>query len=109
MMNDKNSLNIEIRIKAFQWLFRLSLFQLIVCFLLPLILFPGQSLLPIELFIALTVGVVFGIYFWGVNIYGIFIDGKRRVVYVVLAIIMSLWFIWVVVSWLFIDQMHYLT
>jgi type III secretory pathway component EscT len=74
-----------------------------------MILFPRQSLLPIELFIALTVGVVFGLYFWGVNIYGIFIDRKRRFVYVALAVITSLWFVWAVVSWLFIDRMHYLT
>jgi hypothetical protein len=104
-----DTLEKENRIKTFHWLFYLSLFQLLGCFALPAAVFPGHVLLSIEMFIALTVGLVFGMYFLGVNIYGIFIDRKRRVVYVALAIIMSLWFIWAVVSWLFIDRMHYLT
>jgi hypothetical protein len=73
------------------------------------ILFPIQVLLPIEAFIALTVGLLFGLYFLGVNIYGIFIDKRRRTIYVVVTTIISLWLFWAVFTWLFIDHMHYLT
>ena len=102
-------LKIDIRMKTFRWLYYMSLFQLLVCFILPVFLFPIQVLLPIEMFIALTVGLIFGFYFGGVNIAGIFIDSERRTLYVAATIMISLWFIWAVISWLFIDQMDYLT
>lgn len=87
----------------------MSCFQLMVCFIFPVILFPIQVLLPIELFVALTVGLLFGLYSLAVNIYGIFIDKRRQTVYVVLTVIISLWIIWAVLTWVFIDHMHYLT
>jgi hypothetical protein len=109
MRDGNNMLTEENRIKTFRWLFYMSLFQLLVCFILPVILFPIQVLLPIELFAALTVGLLFGLYFLGVNIYGIFIDKRRRTIYGVITSIISLWIIWAVYTWLFIDQMDYLT
>jgi hypothetical protein len=99
----------ENRIKTFRWLFYMSFFQLLLCFIIPVSLFPIQVLLPIEAFIALTVGLLFGLYSLGVNIYGIFIDRRRRTLYVVITAIISLWIIWAVFTWLFIDHMHYLT
>jgi hypothetical protein len=106
--NDNNMVTKENRIKTFRWLFYMSSFQLLVCFIIPVILFPIQVLLPIELFIALTVGLLFGLYSLGVNIYGIFIDKRWRTLYVVVTAIISLWIIWAVFTWVFIDRMHYL-
>ncbi|MGD8456462.1 MAG: hypothetical protein PVF83_08765 [Anaerolineales bacterium] len=87
----------------------MSLFQLLLCLLVPLFLFPIQVLLPIEAFIALTIGLLFVLYFLGVNIYGIFIDKARRTIYIVITALMGLWIAWAVITWLFIDHMHYLT
>lgn len=109
MTDGMHMLTEEIRIKSFRWLFYMSFIQLLVCFLFPVVLFPVQVLVPIELFIALTVGLLFGLYFLGVNIYGIFFDKKRRTIYVTVTTIISLWLIWAVYTWLFIDHMYYLS
>ena len=96
------------KIKTFRWLFYISLLQLLACFIFPAILFPVQALY-IELFIALTVGLLFGLYFLGVNIYGIFIDRKRRTVYIVITIFIGVWTIWTIITWVYIEHMYYLT
>ena len=96
------------KIKTFRWLFYISLLQLLACFIFPAILFPVQALY-IELFIALTVGLLFGLYFLGVNIYGIFIDRRRRKVYILITIFIGLWTIWTIITWIYIEHMYYLT
>jgi len=109
-MANKNDIVInENKIKTFRWLFYLSLFQLLVCFISPIILFSIQVLLYIEILIALTVGLLFGLYFLGVNIYGIFIDKRRRPIYIVMIIFISVWTIWTIITWLYIEHMYYLT
>ena len=109
-MANKNDIVInENKIKTFRWLFYFSLFQLLACFMLPVILFRVQALLYIELFIALTVGLLFGLFFLGVNIYGIFIDKIRRPLYIVIIIFISAWTVWTIITWLYIEHMYYLT
>lgn len=109
-MVNKNEIVInENKIKTFRWLFYISLLQLFACFIFPVILFPIQVLLYIEIFIALTVGLLFGLYFLGVNIYGIFLDKRRRTVYIVIIIFISVWTIWTIITWLYIEHMYYLT
>ena len=109
-MINKNDLVInENKIKTFRWLFYISLFQLLACFIFPIILFPIQILLYIEILIALTVGLLFGLYFLGVNIYGIFIDKRRRPIYIVIITFISVWTIWTIITWLYIEHMYYLT
>jgi hypothetical protein len=109
MINKNDKVINENKIKTFRWLFYISLFQLLACFIFPVILFPGQALLYIEILNALTVGLLFGLYFLSVNMYGVFIDERRRPVYIVVIIFISVWTIWTIISWLYIEHMYYLT
>ncbi len=109
-MANKNDIVIkENKIKTFRWLFYLSLFQLLICLIFPIILFPIQVLLYIEILIVLTVGLLFGLYFMGVSIYGIFIDKSRLRLYIVIIIFISVWTTWTIITWLYIEHMSYLT
>jgi len=109
MVNNNGIVIDENKIKAFRWLFYISLFQLLACFIVPAILFPNQVLLYIEILNALTVGLLFGLYFLGVNIYGIFVDKMRRPIYIAIIIFVSVWTIWTIITWLYIEHMYYLT
>ena len=99
----------EYKIKTFRWLFYMSFFQLLMCFVFPAIVFPSQVLLYIAILNALTVGLLFGLYFLGVNIYGIFVDKSRRDLYVGIIILIFIWMVWTIINWLYIERMHYLT
>jgi hypothetical protein len=99
----------ENRVKTFRWLFYFSLIQLLACFAFPMIMFRMKNLLIIELLNALTVGMLFGLYFLAVNIYGLFIDKKRRSIYIAIIILISMWSIWTVITWRYIEHMRYLT
>jgi hypothetical protein len=109
MTNEKNAVTNEAQVKTFRWLFYISLFQLLACFTFPVIVFPTQILLHVEILNALTVGLLFGLYFLGVNLYGAFVDRRRRPIYVALIIFVSMWAIWTIITWLYIERMHYLT
>jgi hypothetical protein len=109
MANTNDIVINENKINTFRWFFYISLFQLLVCFIFPIILFPIQVLLYIEILIALTVGLLFGLYFLGVNIYGIFIDKSRLSLYLGIIIFISVWTIWTIITWLYIEHMDYLT
>lgn len=109
MMNMNQTVLLENRIKTVRWLFYMSLFQLVACFAFPAIMFPAKVLLPIELLNALTVGMLFGFYFLGVNIYGLVLDRKRRALYTAMIVFVALWAIWVAVTWRYIEHMRYLT
>lgn len=99
----------ETKIKTFRWLFYLSLFQLLVCLAVPILVIPFRALLFVEILVALTIGLLFGLYLMGVCIYGIFVDWKRFRLYVVIVSLVSVWAIWSVITWLFIEHMRYLT
>jgi hypothetical protein len=70
---------------------------------------PIKVLLAIETLNALTVGLLFGLYFLGVNIYGLVIDIKRRAMYTAIIVYICLWVVWAVISWGYIEHMHFLT
>jgi hypothetical protein len=55
------------------------------------------------------VGLLFGLFFLGVNIYGIFIDKIRRPLYIVIIIFLGAWTVWTIITWLYIEHMYYLT
>ena len=100
------------RVKAFRWLFYFSLIQLLACFAFPLLFFrirEIKALLAIEHLNALTVGLLFGLYFLAVNIYGLFADRERRYLYVPIIVYISLWVVWAVFTWSYIEQIWYLT
>jgi uncharacterized membrane protein len=109
MANKNGTVTNERQIKTFRWLFYISLFQLLACLIFPVIVFPKQVLFHIEMLNALTVGLLFGLYFLGVNIYGMFIDKRRRLIYIGIVAFISVWTIWTIVTWLYIQHMHYLT
>lgn len=109
MVNENDVVINETRTKTFRWLFYISLFQLLACFIFPAIMFPKQVLFHFEMLNALTVGLLFGLYFLGVNIYGILADRRRRPIYIVMITFVSLWTVWAIVTWLHIEHMHYLT
>ena len=102
-------IKIENRIKTFRWLFYLSIFQLLVCFIVPIIIFPIHVVFPIEMFIALTVGLLFGLYLLGVSIYGVFIDKSRLPLYIGIIVFVCLWTLWTIITWRYIEHMRYLT
>jgi hypothetical protein len=109
-MVDENVLVMnETKIKTFRWLFYMSLFQLLACLIFPAIVFPKQVLFYIEMLNVLTVGLLFGLYFLGVNIYGVLVDKTRRRIYIAIIAFVSLWMLWAIVTWLYIEHMHYLT
>ncbi len=112
MVNKECTSISENRVRTFRWLFYFSLFQLLACFAFPMIFFRMRMirvLLVIELLNALTVGMLFGLYFLAVNIYGLLVDKKRRPVYIAIIIFICLWVIWAVISWGYIEHMRYLT
>ena len=96
------------KVKTFRWLFYFSLFQLFVFFLIPSLMVPLSYLFYLEILAALTVGVLFALYFLGVNIYGLFVDKRRKKLYILLIIIMTAWIMWAFISWLNIEHMDYL-
>jgi hypothetical protein len=109
MVNRSDVVTNETRIKTFRWLFYISLFQLLACFIFPVIMFPKQILFYMEMLNALTVGLLFGLYFLGVNIYGILVDKTRRPIYMAVIIFISAWTIWTIITWLYIEHMYFLT
>ena len=109
MANEKNVVTNEAQVKTFRWLFYISLFQLLACLIFPVIVFPSQILFNIEILNVLTVGLLFGLYFLGVNVYGMFVDKRRRPIYVAIMVFIGMWAIWTVITWLYIEHMHYLT
>jgi len=109
MANQNDVVTSQTRTKTFRWLFYMSLFQLLACLIFPAIVFPKQVLFYIEMLNLLTVGLLFGLYFLGVNIYGILVDKTRRPIYIVMIVFVSMWTVWAIVTWLYIEHMHYLT
>ena len=98
----------EKRIKTFRWFFYISLLQLIAYFVVPLFIFPPPYLLHIETISALTLGLVVGLFFLLVNISGLYIDKRRRSLYMVMIILIATWFLWAVVTLSYIEYMDYI-
>lgn len=96
------------RIHTFRWLFYLSLFPILVLFLVPSLMVPLRLLPYLEILAALTIGVLFALYFLGVSIVGLFVDKQRQGLYVGLIVLMSSWVLWAAVSWAYIEHMGYL-
>ena len=104
----ENLMEQENKIKACRWLFYITLFQTAVFFIVPVFLFPAKLILYLEIMAAMTLGVIFALFFLGVNIYGFFIDKGRRWLYLPLTVFLSGWIVWAVVSWAYIEHMDYL-
>jgi len=108
MTDDNNTAIPEYKIKTFRWLFYISLLQLLVFFTVPILIYPAKLLLYGLILAALTVGVIFALFFLFVNIYGLFVDKNRKPLYIIMVILMSGWITWSVISWLWIEHMDYI-
>lgn len=108
MESNSNLSLVDQKVKTFRWLFYLSLFQLFVFFLVPSLMVPLEFLFYLEILAALTVGVLFAFFFLGVNIYGLFVDKRRKKLYIGIIIFITAWILWAFVSWLYIEYMDYL-
>ena len=96
------------RIKTFRWYFYIALMQFLLYFIVPLVVFPSKVAIDIEVISALTLGIPVGIFFMIVNIMGLYLDESRRVLYISILSLITLYFIWVIISWAFIEKMTYL-
>ncbi len=106
--DEQNSAIAGYKNKTLRWLFYISSFQLLVFFIVPVLIYPAEFLPYMEILAALTVGVIFALFFLFVNIYGLLVDGGRKRLYITMAILMGCWIVWAVVSWLYIEYMDYL-
>ena len=91
MSEETNSKQVEHKTKVYRWLFYFSSFALIMSFLIPVLIFPGKVLLPLQLLNALTVALVVGIHSLAVNLLGLYFDKERRVLYLIIIAALSLW------------------
>lgn len=98
----------ENRIKIFRWFFYISLTQLLLYYIVPAIIFPAVVVKDIEIISALTLGIVVGMFFLLVNMIGLFVDKARRVMYIIMASIIIIYFSWALISWAYIEHMDYL-
>ena len=108
MKSESNISLVDQKVKTFRWLFYLSSFQLFVFFVVPSLMVPLKILFYLEILAALTVGVLFALYFLGVNIYGLLVDKRRKKLYSGIIIFLTTWILWAFVSWLYIEHMDYL-
>lgn len=108
MLDESYNLMKENKIRTFRWLFYLGLFQLLAFLAIPVFIFPFEFIVDLELLAALTVGIIFVLFFLAINIYGLFIDKSRKPLYIIMTILMGCWIVWTVVSWLYIEYMDYL-
>lgn len=95
-------------VRTFRWVFYIGSIQLLAFFVVPALLFPARLLLPIEVFLALTLGLIPGLFLWVVNLAGILLDRDRRPLYYAAAAVLGLWFVWAAISWAEIEHMDYL-
>jgi len=95
-------------IRIFRWHFYIASLQLSLYFIVPALIFPGRLVMDIEVISALSLGIIVCVFFLLVNILGWFLDRGRRVLYASLISLMALYFIWVIISWSFIERMDYL-
>lgn len=96
------------RIKTFRLYFYIALLQFLLYFIVPLVVFPSKIAVDIEVVSALTLGILVGIFFMIVNFLGLRFDKSRRALYVSILSIITLYFVWVIISWAFIEKMTYL-
>ena len=110
MVSEMKQVDTVYKTRTYRWLFYMSVFSIVFFLIFPILVFPipFNIIIYLEIVAALTVGVLFALYFLGVNIYGIFADKHRKRLYVVLIILMSAWIIWAIISWKYIQYMDYL-
>ena len=110
MTNEYEFVSKTDKVKTYRWLYYMSIMPIICLFVFPRIVFPipMKIIFSLEILAALTVGMLFALFFLGVNIYGLFVDKQRKSLYIIMLILMSSWLLWAVISWKYIQYMDYL-
>jgi hypothetical protein len=96
------------RVRVFRWYFYIAFGQFLAYFIVPAILFPSRFIKDIEVISALTLGLLPGVFFLLVNVLGLVVDRTRRILHVSMLSVIAVYFLWVLVSWAFIEHMDYL-
>lgn len=96
------------RIKIYRWYFYIALIQFLLYFIIPAVVFPRRMVIDIEIISALTLGIPVGLFFLMVNVLGFLLDKARRILYGSILSIIAIYFIWVIISWAYIERMDYL-
>ena len=88
----------------------MSIVPLVCLLTFPLFIFrfPVHVIFRLELLGMLTVGVLFAFFFLGISIYGFITDKRRRRLYISTIVLMTVWLLWSVISWTYIENMDYL-
>jgi len=98
----------EKRIKTCRWLFYGTSFQVLAFFAVPVYAYPARFIISMGLLACLTVGVLFSLFYLGVNIYCALIDTQRRTLYIIFITFNAVWIIWAFISWSYIEYMGYI-
>ena len=98
----------EDRVKVYRWYYFVALAQLLLYFIVPMFIFPGQVIKDIQVISALTLGSLVGLFFCLVSSVGLFMDRRRRTLYIVSMSIMGLYLSGVFLSWAYIEHLDFL-
>ena len=96
------------QIKVYRWYYLFALAQLILYFVVPMIIFPGQVIKDIQVISSLTLGPLVGLFFGLVSLTGLFLDRTRRPLYLVSLAVIVLYLAGVILSWAYIEQLDFL-
>ncbi|MFH2036457.1 MAG: hypothetical protein ABIJ45_08645 [Candidatus Zixiibacteriota bacterium] len=104
----KNVIQTENKIITFRWFFYISTLQLVAFLIGPMLIFPSKFVIHIEIISAMTLGLIVALFYLLVNIFGLVLDRERRRLYWILIAVISLWFLWAIITWSFIEHMDYI-
>lgn len=108
MREDNASVADERWIKTYRWFFFLSLAEIILFFVVPAFGFPVEYVPYVLAIAALTLGLLVAVFFLMVNLCGIVIDRSRRWLHLTMIAFLTMWLLWAVVTWSYIEHMGYL-
>jgi hypothetical protein len=73
-----------------------------------MLIFPGAVVKDIEVISALTLGLPMGLFLLLVSSVGLFLDRRRRALYIASASVVAIYFLAAVISWSYIEHLVFL-
>jgi hypothetical protein len=98
----------ENRVKIYRLYYYIALTQLLLYFIVPMVIFPGRIIKDVQVISALTLGPLVGLFFFLVNITGLFLDRGRRTLYIVSISIIVIYFAGTLLAWAYIEHLDFL-
>lgn len=98
----------ESRIKIYRWYYYFAVTQFLLYFIVPVLIFPGAVVKNIEVISALTLGLPVGLFLLLVSVAGLFLDRKRRGLYIATASVVAIYFSAAIISWSHIERLDFL-